>query len=266
MLSTPRALLVRLGLRGSGGRQGRHGRVRRLRRLVAARPRRRLGTGVIRDPGVPTSASVALGSTPPEKRTFLHNPGANDALLPGEIGEEAYAGRALHLAGALVLGGIDGPPAARILAEARRRGLHASLDPVFDASGRWERVLPSLPHCDLVTPGRAEAEGISGESDPRRAARRLRELGAGTVAVTLGAEGCEVAADDFEGRVAAVRVEAVDGTGAGDAFAAGFLYGRLAGWSTEACARFANAAGALATTAVGAFEGVADLDRTLALR
>jgi sugar/nucleoside kinase (ribokinase family) len=126
-------------------------------------------------------------------------------------------------------------------------------------------VLPALPHCDLVTPGRAEAEAISGGTDPARAARRLRELGAGIAAVTLGPDGCQVAADDFEGHVPAVAVDTVDGTGAGDAFAAGFLYGRLAGWGTEACARFANAAGALATTAVGAFEGVADLDRTLAL-
>ncbi len=223
------------------------------------------GTGVIRDPGVPTSASVALVDSAGE-RTFLHNPGANDSLLPGEVGEEAYAGRALHLAGALVLDGIDGePPAARILAEARRRGLHTSLDPSSTRAGAGSACCRRFPTAISSPPGRAEAEGISGESDPRRAARRLRELGAGTVAVTLGGEGCEVAADDFEGRVAAVGVEAVDGTGAGDAFAAGFLYGRLAGWKTEACARFANAAGALATTAVGAFEGVADLDRTLAL-
>ncbi len=222
------------------------------------------GRGVIRDPGVPTSASVALVDSAGE-RTFLHNPGANDALRPDEVGDDAYSGRALHLAGALVLEGLDGEPAATILAEARRRGLHTSLDPVFDASGRWDRVLPALPHCDLVTPGRAEAEGITGESDPGRAARRLRELGAGTAAVTLGAEGCFLAAEDFDGLVPAVPVDAVDGTGAGDAFAAGFLYGRLAGWGTEACARFANAAGALATTAVGAFEGVADLERTLAL-
>jgi sugar/nucleoside kinase (ribokinase family) len=164
-----------------------------------------------------------------------------------------------------VLEGLDGEPAATILAEARRRGLHTSLDPVFDASGRWDRVLPALPHCDLVTPGLAEAEGITGESDPGRAARRLRELGAGPAAVTLGAEGCFLAEKDFDGLVPAVPVDAVDGTGAGDAFAAGFLYGRLAGWGTEACARFGNAAGALATTAVGAFEGVADLERTLAL-
>ena len=80
--------------------------------------------------------------------------------------------------------------------------------------------------------------------------------------MTLGADGCQVAADDYEGRVPAVAVDALDGTGAGDAFVAGFLYGRLAGWTTEACARFANAAGALATTAVGAFEGVGNLERT----
>jgi sugar/nucleoside kinase (ribokinase family) len=221
-------------------------------------------SGVIRDPEVPTSASVALVDSAGE-RTFLHNPGANDALRPDEIGEEAWAGRALHIAGALVLAGLDGEPTARILAEARRRGLHTSLDTVFDASGRWERVLPALPYCDLVTPGRAEAEAITGDSDPGNAARRLRELGAGTAAVTLGPDGCHVAADDFEGLVPAVPVDAVDGTGAGDAFAAGFLYGRLAGWDTGACARFANAAGALATTAVGAFEGVAGLERTLAL-
>jgi sugar/nucleoside kinase (ribokinase family) len=169
------------------------------------------------------------------------------------------------VAGALVLDGLDGEPTAGILAEARRRGLHTSLDTVFDGSSRWERVVPALAYCDLVTPGQAEAEAISGERDPARAARRLRDLGASIAAVTLGPDGCQVAADDFDGRVPAVPVEAVDGTGAGDAFVAGFLYGRLAGWATEACARFANAAGALATTAVGAFEGVGDLSRTLAV-
>jgi sugar/nucleoside kinase (ribokinase family) len=220
--------------------------------------------GVVSDPDVPTSASVALVDSAGE-RTFLHNPGANDALRTGEIGEEVCAGRALHIAGALVLAGIDGEPTAEMLAEARRRGLHTSLDTVFDASGRWDRVLPALPYCDLVTPGRAEAEAITGEADPGRAARRLRELGAGIAAVTLGPEGCYVAADDVNGSVPGVPVDVVDGTGAGDAFVAGFLYGRLAGWDTETCARFANAAGALATTAVGAFEGVADLERTLAL-
>ena len=85
----------------------------------------------------------------------------------------------------------------------------------------------------------------------------------GVAAVTLGPDGCYVAGEGFDGHVPGFEVEAVDGTGAGDAFAAGFLYGLLAEWPLELCARFANAAGALATTALGAFEGVGDLDRTL---
>jgi sugar/nucleoside kinase (ribokinase family) len=59
--------------------------------------------------------------------------------------------------------------------------------------------------------------------------------------------------------------EALDGTGAGDAFAAGLLYGHLAGWPLERAAALANAAGALAATAVGAVEGVRGLEETLAL-
>ena len=220
--------------------------------------------GVLTDPELATSASVALVD-PAGERTFLHLRGANAALRAEELGERPFAGRALHVAGALVLEALDGEPTARLLGEARRRGIQTSLDPVFDADGRWERLLPALPHCDLVTPGLAEAQGVTGERDPARAARRLRELGARIAAVTLGPDGCYVAGDSLDGHVPGVQVEAMDGTGAGDAFAAGFLYGLLAAWPLERCARFANAAGALATTAIGAFEGVGDLEGTLRL-
>ena len=222
------------------------------------------GSGILRDPEMPTSASVALVDSAGE-RTFLHLKGANAALRLEELGELPYAGRALHVAGSLVLDGLDGAPTAAALAEARRRGIHTSLDTVFDASGRWDRVHEALPHADLVTPGLAEARAITGARDPARAAAHLRELGALAAVVTLGADGCYVSGDGFEGHIPACAVEAVDGTGAGDAFAAGFLYGRLAGWPLQRCARFAVAVGALAVTAVGAFEGVGDLRRTLEL-
>ena len=80
-----------------------------------------------------------------------------------------------------------------------------------------------------------------------------------------GDSGCYASGDGFEGAVRAFPVAAVDGTGAGDAFVAGLLYGRLAGWGLERSARFANAVGALATTAMGAVEGVRGLEETLAL-
>jgi sugar/nucleoside kinase (ribokinase family) len=217
--------------------------------------------GIIRDPAVPTSATVALVDSAGE-RTFLHEKGANAAVRAEELGEAPFASRALHLAGSLVLDALDGEPTAALLAEARRRGLHTSLDTVFDGTGRWDRLLCALPHCDLVTPGLDEARAITGEQDPLCAADRLRELGAAVAAVTLGSGGCAVSG---LGVIPGCRVDAVDGTGAGDAFVAAFLYGRLANRPLDWCARFANAAGALATTAVGAFDGVGDLATTMRL-
>jgi sugar/nucleoside kinase (ribokinase family) len=218
-------------------------------------------SGVIRDATTTTSVSVALVDASGE-RTFLHATGANATLTAGELREELFTGRALHIAGALVLDELDGEPTASLLAEARRRGMMTSVDTVFDARGCWDRVVPALPSCDLVTPGLLEARAITGEKETPRAARRLRELGAGVAAVTVGADGCYVAGESFEGHVAGFSVESLDGTGAGDAFAAGFLHSLLAKRPLEECARLANAAGALATRAVGGFEGVGDLAET----
>jgi sugar/nucleoside kinase (ribokinase family) len=221
--------------------------------------------GVVRDRAVATSASVVLVD-PHGERSFLHLPGANGRLPREELADDIlFSGRALHVAGALVMPELDGAPIAAILSEAKVRGLTTSLDTVWDATGRWERLLPSLPHLDLIVPGMAEAAALSGRSEPEAAAAWLRERGVGTVALTLGSAGCYVSGEEFEGFVAAPEVAAIDGTGAGDAFAAGFLYGHLSGWPLERTAAFANAAGALATTAVGAVEGVRGLEETLSL-
>lgn len=220
---------------------------------------------VIRDPAVLTSATVALVRSDGE-RTFLHLPAANSALLAEELSPELlFTGRALHVAGALVMEQLDGKPTARILAEARRRGLLTSLDTVWDASGRWQRLQPCLPELDLAVPSLAEARAVSGEHEAKRVAAWFRQRGVKEVALTMGADGCYVAGEGFDGQVPAPAVQAVDGTGAGDAFAAGFLYGKLAGFDLVRAARLANAAGALATTAVGAFEGLRGLSETLTL-
>jgi sugar/nucleoside kinase (ribokinase family) len=218
--------------------------------------------GVIRDPSVPTSATVVLVGGDGE-RTFLHAKGANGRLDASELDPELlFSGRCLHIAGALVVDGLDGEPCAALLAEARRRQVLTSVDTVWDATGRWERILPLLVHTDVFMPSLAEATAISGETDPAAAAAWLERAGARRVVVKLGADGCYV---DGVGHVSGVDVTAVDSTGAGDAFAAGLLYGLLAGWPVERAARLANAAGALATTAVGAGSGVSTLSETLSV-
>jgi sugar/nucleoside kinase (ribokinase family) len=220
--------------------------------------------GVLSDPAVPTSATVVLVDAAGE-RTFLHLPGANAGLRADELDRSyLFSGRGFHLAGALVMDELDGEPAAGLLAEARSRGLMTSLDTVWDATGRWERVLPALPHVDLFTPSLPEGRAITGEEEPAAVASWLRERGAGAVVLKCGPVGCYVSGEGFEGAIEAFPVAAVDGTGAGDAFVAGLLHGCLADWPLERSSRFANAVGALATTAVGAVEGVPGLEETLA--
>jgi sugar/nucleoside kinase (ribokinase family) len=221
--------------------------------------------GVVRSPGVATSATVVLVGSDGD-RTFLHLPGANGALDVGDLDAASlYAGRALLYPAALALPALDGEPAAGVLAEAKRRGLFTAVDAAFDATGRWSRVVPALPHVDLFTPAFLEARAITGLEDPRAAAAWLRERGATEVAIKLGERGCYASGADFEGYVAGASVSAVDSTGAGDAFTAGVLYGKLAGWPFERAVRLGAAAGARATTALGAAAGMATLAETMAL-
>jgi sugar/nucleoside kinase (ribokinase family) len=217
---------------------------------------------LVRDLAAPTSATVVLVAGDGE-RTFLHLSGANAQLRADELDIDLLcAGRVLHIAGALVMDGLDGEPLAGVLAEARRRGVTTCVDTVWDATNRWTRILPSLPYVDVFAPSSSEAMAITRERDVESVARSLRRAGARDVVLKLGADGCYVAG---VGHVAPVRVHPVDGTGAGDAFVAGLLFGLLEGWTLERAARIANAAGALATTAIGATEGLRGLKETLAL-
>lgn len=256
--------LVRLGLRSAAmGKVGADPFGDFLLRLLDERGVER--GGVLRDPEAVTSASVVLVSEDGE-RTFLHAPGADNRLGPEELDTEfLFDARHLHVAGAGALERLDGEPLARLLEEAQGRGLVTSLDTVWDATGRWRRVEACLPHLDLACPNLAEAQAVSHEVDPIRVAAFFRGRGVREVVLTIGPRGCYAAGDDFEGYVSAPEVNAIDGTGAGDAFAAGLLYARSAQWPFERAVRFASAAGALATTAVGAFEGVGGLEETLEL-
>jgi sugar/nucleoside kinase (ribokinase family) len=248
-------VLTRLGLRtGVAGKVGADSFGTVLLALLDQRGVDR--RGVLVDADAATSATVVLVD-PGGERTFLHVPGANGRVRAEELDRTyLFSGRALHLAGALVMPELDGEPAAGLLAEAQRRGLVTSVDKVFDATGGWTRVLPCLPHADVFTPSLAEAQALSGRKEPAAAAAWLRERGAGAVAITLGERGSYVSGPGFDGPVEPFSVDAVDGTGSGDAFAAGLLYGVLADWPLARSARFANALGALATTAVGATEGI----------
>ncbi len=89
-----------------------------------------------------------------------------------------------------------------------------------------------------------------------KAALRLLKLGAEIVAVTLGRKGCFIAGSDGSWRVKAYPTKVVDTTGAGDAFAAGFLHGLLHEKSLEECGRLGNKVASLCIGEMGARKGL----------
>jgi len=84
----------------------------------------------------------------------------------------------------------------------------------------------------------------------------LLDMGARIVVVTLGEKGCFIASDKKKLRVPAFKTEVVDTTGAGDAFAAGFLYGMLKSYDLESCGKLGNFVAARCIAQVGARAGL----------
>ena len=221
--------------------------------------------GVIRDKKVGTSATMVMVA-PDGERRFVHYLGANAQLRLEDVDlSMVEAGSILHIAGALVMPGIDGEPTAVLLRHAQAAGVITFLDTVWDDTGRWMKTLaPCLPYVDYFVPSLLEARVLTGLDDPAEVARAFLECGVRSVGLKMGVDGCLVMSGEGQViRLPAFQVDALDATGAGDAFAGGFIAGVWHGWELEKTARFANAVGALSVTGLGASGGVRSLAETL---
>ena len=167
--------------------------------------------------------------TPDAEKTLCTDLGAGATIDPADLHLEAIAAaRVLYMEGYLC-----GPPDTtktvhEAIDAARRSGTlvaFSASDPGWVAIQR-DALLGVLDGVDILFANEPEALGLSGRPDLDGAVDFLLES-CPVVAVTLGAEGCLVATREGErSRVPAAKVDrVVDSTGAGDSFAAGFLYG-----------------------------------------
>jgi sugar/nucleoside kinase (ribokinase family) len=97
---------------------------------------------------------------------------------------------------------------------------------------------------------------LTGETDPERALRALRQRHSGMLCVTLGSRGSMLLDGHQLYSAPAPQVTAVDATGAGDVFRGAFIYAMLRGDRPADILRFANVAAALSCTREGALDGV----------
>ena len=174
---------------------------------------------------------------------------------------------------AVVLGSLfrapfDDPDVVRKVAEAA----HAKGAAVFADTKlpnfiklRLEDIADSLPMIDCITPNEEEARYYSGEDEPEKMADVFLAAGAPSVIIKLGGKGCFFKNREKSVYLPAYPIAAADASGAGDNFLAGYVCETLRGSGIDSALAFANACGAICTTAVGAGTALRDRQQVLTL-
>ncbi len=193
-----------------------------------------------------------------EDRRFIHAVGANAEFDASQVTPEMVRNcRVLFLGGYLL---AENPPVenvVRLFQAARDAGIPTLLDIVLPGPGDyWPRLRPVLALTDVFLPNEDEARLLTGERDPWRQAEIFHTAGVRTSIITRGGVGCVIVSSTGRFEAAAHPVPFVDGTGSGDAFAAGYVYGLLHRAETEHCVRLGSALGASCVQSTGATTGV----------
>lgn len=190
------------------------------------------------------------------RRTMYTDRGANAALAAGDVPVGAVeTAAALHVSGYVLVEPEARAAAVELMARAHGAGVPVSVDPgsaAFIAAMGAESFRRLVAAADIVTPNLDEGRVLTGAHDPRDVVTELASAHR-VVALTLGADGVLVAVDGVSPvHVPAPPTVAVDPTGAGDAFCAGFLHAYRAGRSAADAARDGVAVATEAVTTVGA--------------
>jgi sugar/nucleoside kinase (ribokinase family) len=197
------------------------------------------------------------------QRRIYHTVGVSRAFVPADVSRDLIArARVLHVAGAACLPGLDGAPTVELLRFARSRGIVTSLDPTV-RPGIAGLIVPCLPHLDVFLPNSDEAVCFTGLTDPADQLKFCLDQGAGTVGIKRGPDGCLVSDGRTTVSLGVYDVPVADTCGAGDAFVAGFLYGKIRNWDLERCARFATATAAFCVQAIGTTTAIPPAERIL---
>jgi sugar/nucleoside kinase (ribokinase family) len=226
--------------------------------LLALLERDGVDTGLlVRRDDVQTSASV-LPIRPSGERPAFHVVGANGTFTPDDLpDDEIEAATHLHLGGPEFMGG---EAAAPLLARAREHGVVTSADVLAPGEpGLLDWIGPALAELDYFLPNDDQVLALTGADDLEAGCRALLDRGVGCVAATCGADGALVVDEDGARQIPAFEIEAVDTTGCGDAFSAGFLRGLSLGRDRPDAARLGCAAAAMVAQGLGTDHGDYDL-------
>ncbi|MBN1691294.1 MAG: class II D-tagatose-bisphosphate aldolase, non-catalytic subunit [Dehalococcoidia bacterium] len=221
--------------------------------------------------GRPTGCAFVAYDWDGGRNFIFHIAGTASDRLPSITRAVKYAQsfRHLHLMGCSLSISRSIRDVCMAMAEAvKQAGGSVSLDPnlrpeLLSAEECRNILLPVVRLADIVLPSGNEAGLLVHEQDTDTACRRLIESGVKIVVLKKGDSGCRVFTSESSFDVPGFNVNAVDPTGAGDCFDAGFISGYLDHLPLYETARLANAMGALAASRMGPMEGTFSLPEVL---
>jgi len=202
-------------------------------------------------PDLPTGCCLCM-ITPDSERTMRTYLGAASTLDAADLRAEDFRGFDLvHIEGYQL---FNRALMHELLNLARSVGAQVSMDlSAPEIVEEFRDLLPELllDHVDIVLANEGEAAAFADGADPEDALLVLAEH-CRIAVVKIGDRGALIAVDGHVVHAAAEKVHAVDSTGAGDLWAAGFLSGVLAGYRPERAAELGAMLGAAVVQQVGA--------------
>lgn len=221
---------------------------------------------IVQSTDFPTGINLVLVDEHGE-RSFITNPNSSLRMLaPEHINPDRFSlAPILCFASIFVSPRFTPQDLAVIFRQAKERGCIVCADMTKRKHQETlDDLSRALSYVDYIFPNYEEACLISGKQDPDEAADAFLAHGVGCVVIKLGAHGCLVKTASKRYLIPAwPHTNCIDTTGAGDNFAAGFLYALSEKMQLFACAQFANAAASIAVESVGATTGIQSLEQIL---
>jgi 2-dehydro-3-deoxygluconokinase len=187
--------------------------------------------------------------------------GANETISPDDVGEsyrkylKERRPKIFHIGAYFKFPLLMGKSFVSMLEFAQQNQALTSLDLIWDPMGwtdeRIETLCKTLRHVDIFLPNLNEAKMITGCNRAEDAVNNLLKLGPRIIAMKIGSKGCIISSSNGIIKVPAFKIKPLDTVGAGDAFAAGFLYGIIKGLSLQESAIIGNAMGAMKSLSIG---------------
>lgn len=212
-----------------------------------------------RSASLPTSGTMIV-NVQGEDRRFIHCLGANAEYDASAITDDVLRQtKVLYIGGYCLMRSLTSEIVTKLFERARKLGVITALDVVLPEHGDfWRQIQPVLPFTDFFFPNNDEAFRITGQRDPIEQAAQFVQAGCNTAVVTCGSEGTILQNAGGCWKIGIHPVKAVDPTGTGDAFVAGFLYGQIHGHDVLKSLQFGAALGASCVRSLGATTGVFD--------